>query len=149
MKNTVWGVLLVVLLAGCATQSDFTAPVVLAEESMEFLEPGLRPEVLLFPDYFLMEDFELKQHGKIPGSPLIGGGLKTPLALTVVRSRFNDALATHEWEIDTVEIGKNSFRIKASFNGEALEVRAVQGAGPTQVFLLYHPPQENEVSSID
>ncbi|MEE9368578.1 MAG: hypothetical protein V3V05_06900 [Pontiella sp.] len=137
------------LLTGCATQPDFSEPLVATEESMLFLEPGLRPEVLLFPEYLLMEDFELNQHGIIPESTIVGGGLKTTMGLQVVRRRFNDVLADNNWMVDKVEIGKNSFRIMASLEGEALEIRAVQSLGPTQVFLLYQPLPVLEPSIYD
>ena len=137
------------LLTGCATQPDYSEPLVATDESMLFLEPGLRPEVLLFPEYLLMEDFELNQHGIIPDSSLVGGGLKTAMGLQVVRRRFNDVLAANTWTIDKVEIGKNSFRIMATLNGDALEIRAVQGSGPTQIFLLYQALPVEDSSNND
>lgn len=136
--------LLIAFLTGCVTPEEPTESLVDTDESMEFLEPGLKPEVILFPDYLLMEDFELNQHGGIRESSLVGGGLKTALGLKAVRRRFNDALVSHGWTIDTIEIGKSSFRLKASLKGEFLEIRAVQGSGPTQVFLLYQPLPEPE-----
>jgi len=109
------------------------------EESMLYLEPGLRPEVLLFPDYFLMEDFELNQHGRIPQTQLIGGGMRTKLGLRTVRNRFGDVLDAQGWTVDKMEVGKQSFRLIASLKEEEVEVRAVQGRGATQVFILYQP----------
>ena len=128
-----------VLLVGCVTTNEPDEAVVNTAESMEFLEPGLRPEVLLFPEYFLMEDFELNQHGIVPASSLVGGGLKTEMELKIVRRRFSDVLAANDWVVDNFEIEKRSFRIKASLAGEFIEIRAVQGDGPTQVFILYQP----------
>ena len=132
-------ILFTTLLAGCVTTDEPGGAVVNTAESMEFLEPGLRPEILLFPEYLLMEDFELNQHGEIPGSSLVGGGLKTELGLKLVRSRFSTALAENNWVIDNVDIGKSSFRIKGSLDNEYIEIRAVQGSGATQVFILYQP----------
>lgn len=127
------------MLNGCVAPDDPGPPVVDAAESMTFLEAGLRPEVLLFPDYMLMEDFELSQHGRIPETRLIGAGMRTKLGLRLVRNRFSDELLAQGWTVDKVEIGKQSFRLMAKNKGAEVEIRAVQGTGPTQVFLLYLP----------
>ena len=125
------------LLAGCVTDS----PEVVVDEggSMEFLEPGLRPDVLFFPEYLLMEDFELHQHGRIPETQLVGAGMQTLFSLAEVRRKYGDLLAANGWKTDKLEMGGQSFLLKASDGGgDTLEIRAVQGAGPTHVFLLYH-----------
>ena len=129
-------------LAGCQTIEP-PDPVVDPAGSMEFLEAGLRPEVLLFPDYLLMEDFELNQHGKIPETTLVGAGMKSELSLAAVRRRFNDVLDERGWTIEKVEIEKQSFRVLASLKGDHVEIRATRGAGPTQVFMLYQHSPEN------
>lgn len=126
-------------VSGCITSRDPVETVIDVDASMEFLEEGLRPEVLLFPEYMMMADFELHQHGRIPETSLVGGGMKTDLSLAVVRGRFNDVLTANGWTSDTMEIGRQSFRILASKGEEQVEIRAVQGRGPTQVFLLYTP----------
>jgi len=131
--------LAVLLLAGCQTREDPRPPLVNVEDSMLYLDPGLRPEVLLFPEYFLMEGFELNQHGRIPQTSLIGGGMRAKLGLRTVRNRFGDALDAHGWTVDKMEIGKQSFRLTASFKEEEVEIRGVQGRGATQVFILYQP----------
>ncbi|MEA2068632.1 MAG: hypothetical protein U9P12_05475 [Verrucomicrobiota bacterium] len=130
------------LLAGCVAPDGPSEPVVDASETMTFLKPGLRPEMLLFPEYFLMEDFELHQHGRIPETALVGAGIKTALDLRIVRTRFSDALASKGWKTDQMEVGKQSFRLIASLKGEEVEIRAVQGGGATQVFILYQPRPE-------
>ena len=78
----------VAALAGCKTNEEPAEPVVNIAETMMFLEPGLRPEVLLFPEYLMMEDFELQQHGRIPESKLIGAAMSSQLGLQQVRGRF-------------------------------------------------------------
>lgn len=130
----------VFLLYGCAA----TAPqpvVVEDDESMIHLDAGLRPEILLFPEYLFMADFELDQHGRIPGSTVIGVDLKTKLDLETTLQRFNDILAAHGWNIAKEEVAGNSFRLLAAMKGESLEIRAVQGSGPTQIFILYSPSE--------
>jgi hypothetical protein len=131
------------VLVGCVATDPAGEPVVNVDEAMTYLEEGLRPEVLLFPEYLLMEDFELSQHGRIPESVLVGAGMKTKLGLRTVRNRFSDALASNGWKTGKVEIGKQSFRLLASLRDEEIEIRAVQGTGATQVFLLYKPHVES------
>lgn len=129
------------LFHGCKTTES---PVVVQEEDvMLFLEPGLRPEQVLFPEYLLMEDLELRAHGRIPESSMIGGGLRTDLDLGEVRSRFSDLLAEKKWTIVKTELARESFRLMAEWKGETLEIRAVQGSGPTQIFILYKPAPVN------
>jgi hypothetical protein len=125
------------LLAGCRTPAPPPEPLVADADAMLYLEPGLRPESLLFPEYLLMEDFELDQHGRIPDSRLVGVDLKSKLALNTVLWRVNDLLASKDWKITKTEMGQQSFRLMASLKDETLEIRAVQGTGPTQMFVLY------------
>ena len=113
---------------------------------MIFLEAGLRPENLLFPEYLFMEGFELDQHGRIPETTLIGIDLKTDLGLKATLRMFNTLLVSKRWRITKAEIAKQSFRLQASMADEILEIRAVQGAGPTQVFILYQPSSESAVA---
>ncbi len=126
-------------LAGCHTPEEPVAPVVNSGDALIFLEPGLRPEELFFPDYLLMEDFELNQHGIIPETSLVGAGIRTELNLKTVRCRFGDVLASNHWKIDGMEVGKQSFRMMASLKADSVEIRAVQGSGATQIFILYQP----------
>lgn len=128
------------LLGGCASvPRGPTKPVVDQKESMLFLDPDLIPEKLFFPDYFLMESFELHQHGCIPGSLWAGGDMKTPLGLNAVFSCFSDVLSARGWKIDKLEQEEQFFRLTASLEVAQVEIRAVQGNGPTHVFLLYWP----------
>jgi hypothetical protein len=124
-------------LWGCA--SPETPAVVSDKDVMLFLKPGLRPETLLFPEYLLMEDFELDAHGWIPETPLVGGGLKRELGLKTVLRQYNQVLATHGWRVAKAEIAKQSFRLMAAKKTETLEIRAVQGTGSPQIFILYKP----------
>jgi len=95
---------------------------------------------VLFPDYFLMDGFELHDHGHIPDTPLVGAGMSTDLDLSSVRTRFSDTLHFHQWETESMEIGKQSFRIIAAHAREMVEIRAVKGSyGPVQIFILYSP----------
>lgn len=127
-----WMILPVCLvLAGCAA-----APVQEAEDTLVKEPP---PPVVLFPDYFLMEDFRLNDHGRIPGTPLVGADMTVMQELGTVRSLINDQLSLHDWTTDKMEIGRQYFRVLASHAGAEIEIRAVQGAGPTEVFLLYRP----------
>jgi hypothetical protein len=136
--KTEWMILPVCLaLAGCAS-----VPVQEAEET-PVAEAPLLP-VVLFPDYFLMEDCRLNEHGRIPGTPLIGADMTVAQELSAVRGLINDQLSLHEWTTDKVEIGRQYFRMLASHAGETIEIRAVQGTGPTQVFLLYRPSASRE-----
>lgn len=129
--------------AGCATPPESVGPVVAKDEVLTFLDGGIRPEVLLFPEYLLMEDFELSQHGRIPGTTLIGADMKSDVGLGETRRRYTDLLASMGWKTDRVEIGKQSFRMLLSKKREGeVEIRAVQGSGATQVFLLYTPALE-------
>jgi hypothetical protein len=109
---------------------------------MLYLDPFLRPDTYLFPDYLFMEDFEIDQHGRIPETTLIGIDLKTDLAVKTVLRQFNKVLANNGWKISKAEIAEQSFRLLADMKDETLEVRAVQGSGPTQVFVLYQPSLE-------
>jgi len=128
----------VLLLCGCTT-TEPSSVVVEDDEAMLHLDSTLRPENLLFPEYLFMVDFELDQHGRIPGSTVVGADLKTELDLKTSQQRFKDLLASKGWIITTEEVAERSFRLLAAMKGETLEIRAVQGTGPTQVFILYQP----------
>jgi len=111
---------------------------------MIHLGANLRPENLLFPEYLFMTDFELDQHGRVPKSSWVGAGLKTKLGLQVVFQRFNDVLAFKGWKTTVLESSKHAFRLRAALKEDTLEVRGVQGTGPTQVFILYRPTPVEE-----
>ena len=132
--------MLLMLLCGCAT--DAPSVVVEDAETMLHLGGNLRPENLLFPDYLFMADFEIDQHGRIPESTVVGAGFKTKLGLATVLRQFNDVLVAEGWEISMAESKRNAFRLLASMNADTLEIRAVQGTGPTQIFILYCPGPE-------
>ena len=121
------------LLAGCAS-----APVEMMEDDAPGMEEPSQPPVL-FPDYLLMEGFSLNDHGIIPGTGLIGADMTVAEDLAAVRTLISEQLSVHEWTTDKMEIGRQYFRLLASHAGEEIEIRAVQGTGPTQVFLLYRP----------
>jgi len=127
----------VLLLAGCTTTEP--PPAVEDADVLLYLEPELRPEILQFPEYLFMEDFEIDQHGGVPETTLTAGGLKTKLDLKTVRQRFEGLLVSKGWKINQSEELEQSFRLMASMKGEAVEIRAVQGTGDTQVFILYRP----------
>ncbi len=125
-------------LAGCATTPDDPG----------YLDPAMIPppgdpadlQPILFPEYLLLDGYELHDHGHIPRTDLIGAGMSATLPLATVRQQFGDVLYYQKWTTDRMEMGKQSFRILASRGGETLELRAVQGTtGPTQIFLLYTP----------
>ena len=132
-------ILFLAVCSGCVTSEEPAEAVVDINESMAFLDSDLRPETVLFPEYLLMEDFELERHGRVPGSTLVGAGMKTVAGLNHAHRLLSDQLAAQGWETDKVEIEKQSFRIMASLNQQTIEIRAVQGTGPTQVFILYQP----------
>lgn len=106
---------------------------------MIHLGEQVRPENLFFPEYLLMADFELDQHGRIPASTVVGVDLKTKLDVETTLQRFKDILTSHGWNITQEEVAEHSFRLLAGMKGESLEIRAVQGSGPTQIFVLYRP----------
>ena len=114
-------------------------PVVDDTELMTYIDAELRPETILFPEYLLMEGFELDRHGRIPGSSLVGVGLKTKFPLAQVRRDVSQIMKAHDWITERTDIGGSSFRVMASLKLEKLEVRAVQGSGETQVFIVYTP----------
>lgn len=122
---------LCLMLAGCAT-----APIPV--EDTPTVKAPQRPTAL-FPDYFFMEGFKLNDQGYIPDTGLIGGDMTVEMDLSAVRSLFNEQLSVHAWTTDKMEIGRQYFRVLASHAGEEIEIRAVQGTGPTQVFVLYRP----------
>lgn len=127
---------IVLLLCACTT-TEQELVVVEEEETMTHLGPNLRPENLFFPEYLFMPDFELNQHGRIPGSSVVGAGLQTQLGLQATLQRFLDVLSTNGWTIASEAVADHSFRLQGSLKGDTLEIRAVQGSGPTQVFVLY------------
>jgi len=124
------------VLAGCASAPE---PVEVAPTVTEPQRP-----TALFPDCFFMEGSELNDQGLIPGSGLIGGDMTMEMDLSAVRSWYNDQLSAHAWTTDKMEIGRQYFRVLASHAGEEIEIRAVQGTGPTQVFILYRPSASQE-----
>lgn len=129
----------VLLLSGCSALQPVPEPVIDQAAAMEYLEQGLRPEVLLFPEYLMMEGFELSQHGRIPETELVGASLKTRMGLSIARRRFMNQLDSNSWKTSKIEIEKQSFRLMAEKKREHIEIRAVQGVGPTEIFILYRP----------
>lgn len=127
------------LLCGCKTAEPPPEAVVEEADAMIHLGAELRPEILYFPDYLLMADFELDQHGRIPESTVVGVELKTKLDLATTLQRITEMLTSHEWRITGEEMEEHAFRLLAAMKGESLEIRAVQGTGPTHVFMLYRP----------
>ena len=125
-------------LAGCAS-----APLEMVEDDAPVMEEPVRPSVL-FPDYFLMDNFSLNDHGIIPDAGLIGADMTVEVDLATVRNLLSKQLSLHEWNTDKMEIGRQYFLVLASHAGEEIEIRAVQGTGPTQVFLLYRPAASQE-----
>jgi len=117
------------MLAGCVS-----APVPV-QDTPTVSEPQ-RPTAL-FPDYFFMDGFKLNDQGYISGTGLIGGDMTGAQDLRTVRNLVDEQLRAHGWTTDKMEIGRQYFRVLASHAGEAIEIRAVQGTGPTQVFVLY------------
>ena len=131
---------MLLLLCSCSTD---TPPVVVEEaDAMIHLGANLRPENLFFPEYLFLADFELDQHGRIPESTLVGADLKTKQGLATVLRKFNNVLAAKGWETTRLESNENAFRLLAALNADMLEIRAVQGTGPTQIFILYRPGPE-------
>ena len=125
-------------LAGCTC-----GPVEMGDEAdAPAAEPP--PLVVLFPDYFLMEGFTLNDQGHISGTGLIGADMTVAQELGAVRNLVSEQLSLHTWTTDKMEIGRQYFRVLASHAGEEIEIRAVQGTGPTQVFLLYRPAASRE-----
>lgn len=124
-----------ILLAGCATLPESTE---LADNTV-IVKSAQSPRPIHFPTYFLMEGVQLNDHGYIPSTSLIGADMTTALDLRTVRSRFGDILAKEGWHTDKMEIARQSFRLMASRERDTVEIRAVQGTGPTQIFLLYTP----------
>ena len=127
------------VVGGCAGPEG--PPVVRHEDVMLFMDSSLHPENLLFPEYLLLEGYELDAHGRIPNSSLIGVGLKANLALRTVLQQYNKLLSVQKWEVTKMEMAGKSFRILAEKKGENVEIRAVQGTGVTQVFILYTPAE--------
>jgi hypothetical protein len=125
----------VLALAGCVSEP------IMVEDAPVMEAP--RPDVL-FPDYLLMDGFKLNDQGHIPGTGLIGGDMTVAQDLATVRRLISEQLSVHQWTTDKMEIGRQYFRILASHAGEEIEIRVVQGTGPTQVFLLYHPAPSEE-----
>ncbi|MDF7807953.1 hypothetical protein P4E94_10930 [Pontiellaceae bacterium B12219] len=126
------------LLAGCTT-SEPSEPVIDPDATMEVLEAGLRPEVLLFPDYLMLADFQLFQHGRIIETEWVGAGMRSYLSLSNIRNRLLDVLDSKGWSIQRTEIEQQSFRVLAEHGAEHVEIRCVQGSGPTEIFILYRP----------
>jgi hypothetical protein len=87
----------------------------------------------------MLEDFQLNQHGKITETEWIGAGMRSFLSLSNIRSRLMDALDSNGWNIQRTEIEKQSFRVLAEHQAEHIEIRCVQGTGPTEIFILYRP----------
>ena len=101
----------------------------------------VRPENLLFPDYLLMDDFEFEQQSRISGTTLIGVDMSSGLDIKTVMKNLNRVLVTMGWSMTKVEVESQSFLMESVHLGEHLEIRAVQGTGPTQIFILYNPVQ--------
>jgi hypothetical protein len=134
------------LLSGCRTA---TPPVVIADaDAMLYLEQGLRPEILLFPEYLFMEGLELDQHGRIPETDLIGVDMKSKLSLETLIRRFHDVLVSKDWMVAKAEMLDRSFRLVADLGEERLEIRAVQGSGAAYVFMLYQPAGQQAADAV-
>ena len=137
LLSLLFPVMAFLFLLGCATTKE--SVVVKDEDVMLYLEPGLRPETLLFPEYLFLEGLEIDQHGRMQGTAWVGAGLKTEEDLKPILRQYNKVLASMGWQVTKAEIAKQSFRLMASKNAEMVEIRAVQGSGSTEVFILYQP----------
>ena len=126
--------------AGCASnKASEPEAVVDVDRSLAYLGPEVRPENLLFPDFLFTDDLALGQHGRIPGTPLIGAGMTGKKPLKEFSHRYTRLLAQNGWSVTLAEFSPHAFRLQATTGSEALEIRGVQGTGPTCLFLLYHP----------
>lgn len=128
----------VLMLWGC-TSPESPEVVVEDADAMLYLQAGLQPENLLFPEYLLMPDFELDQHGRIPDTTVVGVELTTRLDLETTLRRCHDMLSSNGWKMTGEEGAEHAFRLLVEKKGDLMEIRAVQGSGPTQLFILYRP----------
>lgn len=127
------------LVAGCR-MADLDEAVVKPEPlSMVFQDGQAIP--VYFPEYLLVRNAQLGDHGRIPATRLVGAEITVDLDLLSVREYYVVALESQGWNTDRMEQDDHSFWMMASQgDGSTVEVRAVQGsAGPTHVFLLYTP----------
>jgi hypothetical protein len=58
-----------------------------------------------------------------------------------VLQQYNKLLSVQKWEVTKMEMAGKSFRLLAEKKGENVEIRAGQGTGVTQVFILYTPAE--------
>lgn len=137
---------MLLLTAGCVTPAAVDGPVVEQADMMTFMEAGLRPEVPLFPGFLLMECFELHQHGRVPGTPWIGGDISCEFSLGRMWNVLSRELERAGWVPEKVELERSSFRYKGALEDQSLEIRAVRGTAQTRVFILYHPGMELAVA---
>lgn len=122
---------------GCTTPAPSPA-IQHNQEVMICLGEDMCPESFLFPSYLMMEDFELCEHGRIPGSDtLVGVDLVATIKLKEVLRRYNHMLPRHNWSVTKAEISKQTFRLKAVREDAWLEISAVQGSGSTHLLILY------------
>lgn len=136
-----WFVAVALLLSGCQTAVP-SSPVVAVDSPSE---QELKSKYLVSPEFPFMEGFEIDQYGRIPETTLIGADLDTELDLKTILKRFNELLVSDGWNISKAEVSKTSFRLVAFSEDEMVEIRAVQGTGPTHVFVLYQPAPEEEL----
>ncbi len=132
------GALCLLLFTGCATAP--TKLTIDSDETLVVIDDYIRPEKLLFPEYLMLEDAELEQHGRIPGTPVLGTGLVIKAKLGVVHRRYREVLSSKGWTVEQFDADRQSFRIKAAGKEGEIEIRAVQGTKrETHVFILLTP----------
>lgn len=129
------GIGLVFFLAGCASLPS--EPVIRASDVVTVVDSILRPETLLFPDYLLMEGFELENHGRVHGSEFIVASMKVSMPLDSVQQQLTDLLTEKAWRITKTEQSHQAFRLIAERKSAWLELRVVQGTGAARICLLY------------
>ena len=132
------GLIFLLLCVGCASQKR-QDPVVNTQASLTYLEPEFVPETFLFPEYLLMQGFEIERHGAMLGSDWVMASLKTKATLSATFQRLEKRLTSKGWNLRLKKLDTDSFRLVASQKGQLLEFRGVQGVGITRILLLYHP----------
>ena len=135
---------LALLLAGCvSTPSQSPLPSVeKLSDVLLFLDPEMKVEPILFPRYLLMNSVEINRHGRISSTDLVGAGLLFRENIDAAKNRLLDRLHKKGWEVIQRDESSLWFRFILIHQGDWLELRGVQGAESTPVFLLYRPAEK-------
>ena len=107
--------------------------------AMKELDAEIPKQKILFPEYFILKECTLDQHGQLPNSIFIAANLHSERPFKSLFHEYHALFSKKGWSVKKMELGKRSFRFLAEKKPDKIEIRVVQGIKHTQIFILFTP----------